>query len=461
MDRIENLIRGLDPVRAERESADSPTEIIAFPADAGHHDPGSIDSEYVAGADLENDESDESDAFSDDRPVVVPLRRRRRTAVILAGAAAAAVVAGAVVVGGSLGAQSPLPAASTDPTPTLEPSQEATADPSPSPEPTTEPTAEPTAEPSVEPSGVPTGPPADEGCRVEDVDRVMEQGSDFMSRTPWATNPASYTVIGCTDEWMSMDLSDEGYPAEGKDGGNAWFHIAKRVDGQWLLDLNTYGAILRWESALDDPDGRTPQEVMDQWFVDAGIPVELRPVLVGDGPDRPELWRTLESEEMGITYELPTNWGIADSSMGGLDLADSSGSVVANLQRAREAGLGGACLEDPVPWREVRSVPVSVETPSGPVSARFVLRLFEGETLVGATGLVAEEDPSSGNHCMLYNVITQPAVGVLSLGSHFQMSPHQGGGGTVFGSVGDAEAYAQSAEFEQLSRIAESIVVND
>lgn len=460
MDRIENLIRGLDPVRAERESADSQTEIIAFPAEDGHQEYGSTmntessDSNNVGGV---SDGSDAGDAFSDDRPVVVPLRRRRKTAVILAGAAAAAVVAGAVVVGGSLGADAPLPAATTDPTPSVEPTGEATADPSPSPEPT----AEPSVEPSAEASGVPTGPPADEGCRVQDVDRVVEQGSDFMSLTPWTTNPEYYTVIACTDEWMSMDLSDEGYAVEAKDGGNAWFHIARRVDGQWLLDLDTYGAILRWDFALDDPDGRTPQEVMDQRFIDAGIPVELRPELVGEGPSGSEPLQTHQMTELGVVFDTRSDWKVVPASQG-VDLVNTEGTKVANLQHSSASGLGGTCSQDPVPWQELGSVPVSVTVPGGAeVAARFTLRVFEGDPLLAAPSLIAADQPSFGESCMLYNVISGPETGLLALTTTFTLSPYERGSALEFNSTAEAEAYAASEEFAQLAAIADSITVTD
>lgn len=287
MDRIENLIRGLDPVRAERESEDSPTEIIAFPADAGDRkteptmNTETIGNAYKTG----NDPEQENDAFSDDRPVVVPMRRRRRMAAFVAGAAAAAAVAGAVVVGGSLGTEAPPPAATTDPTPTveptqtIEPSQEATADPSPAPEPT----PDPPTEPGAEPTGVPTGPPADEGCRVADVDRVTDQGSDFMGLTPFAANPEHYEVVGCTADWMAMEVTDEGFEANPQDGGNTWFYIAHRVDGQWLVELANHSTIVNWDF-LPVPEGSTPQEAMDQQFAQVGLPVELRPELVGEGP---------------------------------------------------------------------------------------------------------------------------------------------------------------------------------
>ncbi|WP_035748189.1 hypothetical protein, partial [Arthrobacter sp. CAL618] len=91
MDRIENLIRGLDPVRAEGRAN------------------GAADSQPASEAD------EDAGVFSDDRPVVVPLARRRTVVLVLAGAAAAAAVAGAIVVGSSMGVLGPLPAGTTDP----------------------------------------------------------------------------------------------------------------------------------------------------------------------------------------------------------------------------------------------------------------------------------------------------------------------------------------------------------
>ncbi|PVE15370.1 hypothetical protein [Arthrobacter sp. Bz4] len=419
MDRIENLIRGLDPVRAEGRAN------------------GAADSQPASEAD------EDAGVFSDDRPVVVPLARRRTVVLVLAGAAAAAAVAGAIVVGSSMGVQGPLPAGTTDPEP--------------APKPTT--VGEGTADPAPEPTAVPTGPPADVGCQPQDVDRLMEQGSDFASYTPWTTNPQYYPVIGCTDEWMSMELTEEGYAVEGKDGGNAWFYIAQRVNGQWVIDLDTYGAILRWEFLMEDPNG-TPQELMDQRFIEAGIPVELREELVGAGPTADELVRGLDAPELGLSYRIPLGWGIVDVA-DGYNLVDTTGNVVSTLMRSRESGIGGACSEPPVPWREVRSVPVSIDTPSGPVSARFAVRVFEGKQLVGASGLVLSTDPTSGEGCMVYNAISTPAVGLLSLTSEFRLSPHEEGNGTVFESIADAEAYAGSAEFDALAGIADSIIITD
>ncbi|MBE0011032.1 PT domain-containing protein [Arthrobacter sp. AET 35A] len=462
MEHIENLIRGLDPVRAEDRATTGP--------DTGSV-PGTDPSRAVVNpvtpiplaVPLAATDDDDDGVFSDDRPVVVPLSRRRRVVVVLAGAAAAATVAGAIVVGTTLGAQGPMPAATTEPAPIPEATTPVDGAPTPTSEPTAEPTGdatgEPTGEPGAEPTGVPTGPPADVGCRPQDVDRLMEQGSDFSSYTPWTTNPQFYPVIGCTDEWMSMDMTDEGYAAEGKDGGNAWYFIAKRVDGQWVIDTDTYGAVLKWEFLMEDPNG-TPQELMDQRFIEAGIPVELREELVGAGPTAEELVRGLDNPELGLRYQIPLAWGIVDGP-DGVDLVNTAGTPVITLQRARESGIGGACQEASVPWREVRSIPVSIDTPSGPVSARFALRIFEGAQVVGATGLVLATDPTSGEGCMLYNVISSTEVGLLALTNEFQLSPHTEGSGTVFASVADAEQYAGSAEFDALAAIAESLVITD
>lgn len=460
MDRIENLIRGLDPVRAERESSDSPTEIIAFPADAGHHEPGSsintesIDSGYVAGSGQENDEND---AFSDDRPVVVPLQRRRRTVMILAGAAAAAVVAGAVVVGGSLGAESPLPAASTDPTPSAEPSREATADPSPSPE--------PTAEPSVEPSAVPTGPPADEGCRVEDVDRVMEQGSDFMSLTPFASDPSHYEVVGCTDEWMAMEVTEAGFEANPQDGGNAWYYIARRVDGQWLVESASYSTLTKWEF-LPVTEGRTPQEMMDQQFIDVGIPVELRAELVGDGPESSQAGALQEmvQSDMALTFQLPADWsmmGAAVAPVKEVTVANADGNPVMTVTRTFESGIGGTCGGDPVPMTEIYSTPITLDLPSGAtLDTKFVYRVMEtAGGVYGSASLVLATDPSSGDYCMLYNVISTPEMGLFSMASAFVMNPASPSGLHNYADLAQAEAYVASPEFDKMLTVARSLEI--
>ena len=104
-----------------------------------------------------------------------------------------------------------------------------------------------------------------------------------MSLTPFAADPEHYAVVGCTEDWMAMEVTDAGFEANPQDGGNTWYYIARRVDGQWLVESASYSAIVKWDF-LPVVEGRTAQEMMDQQFIDAGIPVELRSALVGDGP---------------------------------------------------------------------------------------------------------------------------------------------------------------------------------
>lgn len=433
MDRIEKLIRSVDPLRADKGASDSPTEIIPT----------------VIGTNPESESAHE--AFSDDNPVVVPLRRRRKTAaMVLAGAAAAAVVGGAVVVGGSLGAESPLPAASNEPTPSLTPTPSTPADPTPSVSPTAEETA----------AGVPTGPPADEGCKPQDVDVIVEQGSDFMSTTPLTTNPEYYPVVGCTDNWMVMELTEEGYAANPRDGGNAWFYVAQRIEGQWLTNSDTYGTLLKWDTHVH-PAGLTPQELMDQRFIDAGIPVELRPELVGEGPTTSELRETHQLIDLGVVFETRGDWDVVPASQG-VDIVNAEGEKVANLQHSNASGLGGTCSQEPVPWEELGGVPVSVTVPGGAeVDGRFALRVYDGDPLLAAPSLIAADQPTSGESCMLYNVMSGPGTGLLALTTTFALSPYERGSALEFGSIAEAEAYVLSNEFAQLAAIADSITVTE
>ena len=44
------------------------------------------------------------------------------------------------------------------------------------------------------------------------------------------------------------------------------------------------GHVFNWEFQATNNQGLTPQQAMDKEFAEKGIPVELRPQLVGDGP---------------------------------------------------------------------------------------------------------------------------------------------------------------------------------
>jgi hypothetical protein len=220
-----------------------------------------------------------SAVFSDD-PDVVPLsahRSARRTGVRAAVAAvAAAAVVGGVVVAGGMGAlqPEPAPAGSTGATHAPSPTTEA-------------PSAPPTSPSATAPTVLTTGGIP---CAVANID----QPTNTPARTigPIAeTEQGYYTVLGCADGWLAYSISDDGTRALQLDGGNAWYRIAKLQNGRFVFDVQApWSTVFSWEfQALNNDVSQngqrlTAQEAMDQEFAQKGIPVELRPQLVGEGP---------------------------------------------------------------------------------------------------------------------------------------------------------------------------------
>ncbi|MGO4229799.1 hypothetical protein AB4Y72_13120 [Arthrobacter sp. YAF34] len=94
-----------------------------------------------------------------------------------------------------------------------------------------------------------------------------------------------YTVLGCADGWLAYSISDEGIRAPKLDGGNGWYKIAKLQNGRFLCDVRQEWAyVFNWEFQATNNQGLTAQQAMDKEFAARGIPVKLRPQLVGDRP---------------------------------------------------------------------------------------------------------------------------------------------------------------------------------
>ncbi|MFF2031198.1 hypothetical protein [Arthrobacter sp. NPDC058192] len=232
-----------------------------------------------------------SSVFSTD-PNLVRLARRtpaRRHAVraSAATALAAAAVVGAVVVGGNL-----MPQPAPGPAQTGIPAPAASASPSPEhPSPSTAaPTANPTASPT--PAKTAAGALSTDGveCTIANVDQQRNDQERAIKAIP-AAERAYYTVLGCADGWLAYSISDEGVRALQLDGGNAWYMIAKLRNGRFLCDVRQeWSSVFTWKfQALNNDVSQngqrlTPQQAMDKEFETKGIPVELRPQLVGDGP---------------------------------------------------------------------------------------------------------------------------------------------------------------------------------
>lgn len=225
--------------------------------------------------------------FSTD-PNIVRLAGRtpaRRNAVRAAAATvlAAAAVVGAVVVGGNLMPQpAPGPARTGIPAPTV------SASPSPSsPTPSTASPAASSPTASAAAGALSTGGVA---CTMANVDQQRNDQERAIQPIPGAEQ-AYYTVLGCADGWLAYSISDDGVRALGLDGGNAWYQIAKLQNGRFLCDFRQeWSSVFTWKfQALNNDVSQngqqvTPQQAMDKEFADKGIPVELRPQLVGDGP---------------------------------------------------------------------------------------------------------------------------------------------------------------------------------
>ena len=207
-------------------------------------------------------------------------RRRTRIAAVAVTGLAAAAVAGTVVVGGNF-PTAPGPALPVPAGPNITISESAPATPSPSP---ASPTPSPTSPVPATPSQ--TAPPSTGGvaCTPANIDQLRNDRQPTILPIP-AAEQRYYTVLGCADGWLAYVISDEGGQALKLDGGNAWFRLAKLQNGRFLWDVRQPSAtVYNWEFQALNNQGLTAQQAMDKEFAEKGIPVTLRPQLVGEGP---------------------------------------------------------------------------------------------------------------------------------------------------------------------------------
>jgi hypothetical protein len=243
-------------------------------------------------ASTQGSHSARSIAYSTDPNVVrltgrAPVRGMpaRRTAVRTAAGTmlAAAAVVGAVILGGNLMPQpAPGPAQSGSPAPadTASSAPAETGSPTPaSPSPSAAASTEPPTQPGA--AALSTGGVA---CTLANIDQQRNDRQRAITPIPPAEQ-GYYTVLGCADGWLAYSISDDGIRALQLDGGNAWFKIAKLQNGRFLCDVRQeWASVFNWEFQATNNQGLTPQQAMDKEFAAKGIPVELRPQLVGDGP---------------------------------------------------------------------------------------------------------------------------------------------------------------------------------
>lgn len=245
MDRIEQLMRDAKPVVAE-------------PPRPALTDPQAVFGRAGTAPML----SEEVRTFSDDytdQPVDQPLdlsrgsKRQLGLRVAVAGLAAAAAAA-AVVVAGNLGSLVPAPAPPAVSSTATDQPTDATSTPTPS-------------------SSFPTTGSAE--CSSSNI-------STINSGAPGELSAAQSEVIGCAGGWMGYSRLEPGWDGD--------YYFAKLQNGRFVTDLSAkWSSVMSWNCRGVSFDVGmcgvvvTNQE-MDERFAAAGIPVELRPRLVGDQP---------------------------------------------------------------------------------------------------------------------------------------------------------------------------------
>lgn len=206
-----------------------------------------------------------------------PARRNTLSAATATLAAAAAVVAAAVVGGNLMSQPSPGPAQTGIPTPAIS----ATPSPTSSGAPTASSAPATPAPATSAAAALSTGGVA---CTMANVDEQRNDQVRAIKAVP-AAERHYYTVLGCADGWLAYSISGEGIRALQLDGGNAWYKIAKLQNGRFLCDVRQdWSSVFNWEFQATNNQGLTAQQAMDKEFAAKGIPVKLRPQLVGDGP---------------------------------------------------------------------------------------------------------------------------------------------------------------------------------
>ncbi|WP_115787333.1 hypothetical protein [Arthrobacter silvisoli] len=418
-------------------------------------------------------DSARSIVFSTD-PNVVSLAGRkppRRTVLraTAAGLVAAAAVAAAVVVGANLMPQQP-PAPANTGTPSVSASPAPTATPSPT---------------ATQPAGLSTNGVA---CAPANIDLRRSTQDPAIEAIP-AAEQKYYKVLGCADGWLAYELSAEGARVIGGDGGDAWYNIAKLQDNKrFLTDFQQpWSSVSSWKFlALNNDVSQngqylTPQQAMDKEFADKGIPVGIRPQLVGDGPvaatDGVSLPNGYVSPDGRVSFSYPAHWTVQpkeSSTPGAVNLAvhDSSGKKVAELAYGnKDSSLGGSCTPA-VPYivldyAEV-PLPYNKEFPNS-VTPRFAYRVMEsGGKVLASYGLTSTIGGADGKACLIYNVVNGPKESpIYMFASGVQMRPDLTGaeaaaqGVLVFNSMAEAIEYRNSEEYRQAKAMMTSLTVAD
>lgn len=179
-------------------------------------------------------------------------------------------------------------------------------------------------------------------------------------------------------------------------------------------------------------------------------------------------WKTYVDPGKSVSFELPADWTTAlvpgtSGSLQVVEVRDAAGTKVATLTTGG-GGLGGACGPDTQrPYTVLASVPLGIPTFSkdpAAVDPRFVYRLIQGaNSFFASYGIADHPAGADGMACLVYNTVTTAKLGLLSFGDVVQLrSDPEGTPGTrAFATIADAQAYMQTAEYQNIQRMITSV----
>ncbi len=439
MDPIRELIEGADPLRsgvgAMPDAEAALARVVATPGNGADKLPPNVRSMAAA--------------------------RRLRTARIagLLTMAAAAVTTGVLVAThlGSINAV-PVPAGTSSLTPSASPTATTTAAGMASPTPTPTATASPTTTPRSL-AGVGHGE-----CTIENLTGAV---------TSLERLKPVLRLVGCKAGWMGIMApapSDNPNPEPGD-----WFWIARLVNGTYVQETS----LVNWAAAASNNDRLTAEQFMDKAFVTNGIPVELRPALVGS-PEPGSLAalgiKTYEDRSTGykVSFNYPAAWQLGDpgslSLTGGpgTALTDSSGQSMARLAlgETNDWSLSGCLNKAPYKILDSQPMPGLPLDPASPGQGtpRFVYVAMTSaandggpvQAGIGITNRIAGQD---GIGCVLDLAVSGP--GALKFFSFTDRRPLGGPtwGLYKFKTMDEAASFTQTQGYKDLKAVITSLTI--
>lgn len=440
MDPIRELIEGADPLRsgvgAVPDAEAALVRVLASPGNGPDKLPPNVRS-MAAGRRLRN----------------------ARIAGLLT-MAAAAVTTGVLVAAhlGSITAV-PDPAGTSSMTPSAPPTATATAAGTASPTASPSETAGPTAAPTSL-AGVGHGE-----CSIQNLTGAMTSLEQLKP---------VLRLVGCKAGWMSIMApapSDNPNPEPGD-----WFWIAKLVNGSYVQETS----LGNWAGAASNNDRLTAEQFMDKAFVTNGIPVELRPDLVGSpepGSLAAEGLKTYEDRSTGyeVSFNYPASWQLADPSGSlaltngpGTALTDSSGQYTARLAFGDTNDWSTSGCQNRAPYKILDSqpmtgLPTDLASPAQG-TPRFVYVAMTSaandggpvQAGIGITNRIAGQD---GIGCVLDLAVAGP--GPLKFFSFTDRRPLGGPswGLYKFTTIEEAAAFTQTQGYKDLKAVITSLTI--